>query len=686
MTDKLTTPLVFPEINVGKQYNNILLINSSVSSYQSFVDSVNETTFPIVYSFASQKKELLSLLQTNFTNISRIGLCFESTLETPSMFLDYKPLFSIDESIHYSENVEFLIYIIKNFSVKNIDFLACDTLNYSNWVNYYSILSEQTNVVVGASNDKTGNIKYGGDWIMESTSQNIELVYFTKSIEYYTFLLDNPSVFIPSGLVSPFGMAFDNSGNVYVSNLNGNTIGKYSSTGATINASYITGLNMPNGIAFDSTGNLYVANLYAGSASNNTVSKYSSTGAIINASFISGLTSPCAIAFDSLGNLYITSYTLNGTVGKYSSTGATINASFITGLNQPRGIAFDNLDNLYVVNWGSNTVGKYTSTGTTSTTINASFITGLSTPVGIAFDSAYNLYIGNYSNGMVGKYTSTGTTSTTLSANFIPGLNGVNDTFGVAVDSLGNLYVTKFSSAAIYKYIYNPLSFYITPLNVTVAGSNPTFYTQTIFSGDVIVNATWSAASFNNIFITQGYSTNIYSDTPSYWCVNLPSSGTYFPQMANTNITFGQTSGYITSTMTTKTIAYEYLCYLNNKISGNAGEAGVINSSSYTSTLNTLIDNAVKSYLQSQNGIINPSTSITKLLLQQIAVYAPERLTTVVANLSGPSGSTFGWSPNLLAINDIIYFQVVINTPTSIKDQQGATIPTRTYLIKITLT
>jgi alpha-tubulin suppressor-like RCC1 family protein len=57
-------------------------------------------------------------------------------------------------------------------------------------VNYYGILTKVTGVTVGASNDRTGNIKYGGDWVMESTNQDIELIYFTQTIEYYQFLLD----------------------------------------------------------------------------------------------------------------------------------------------------------------------------------------------------------------------------------------------------------------------------------------------------------------------------------------------------------------------------------------------------------------------------------------------------------------------------------------------------------------
>ena len=195
-------PLVYPDIkNLDKnQITNILLIDNNVENFNIFVDSVNSNTFPIVYSGISSKDELLALLQANFTFIPRIGLVFASNPDgSTKMFLDGTPLF-LDEEVNplikreeeepYSENVQFIINLIKEFSVKNIDYLACDTLCYSNWEDYYQLLTLETHVIVGASNDLTGNIKYGGDWVMESTSQDIEFIYFTKNIEYYTNLLD----------------------------------------------------------------------------------------------------------------------------------------------------------------------------------------------------------------------------------------------------------------------------------------------------------------------------------------------------------------------------------------------------------------------------------------------------------------------------------------------------------------
>ena len=194
-----------PNYNNTNECKNVLLIDNSVEDAQIFVSSANAATFPIIYSNKSTKSELLELLRSTFTTsktIERIGLVFttsSSNKEKSKIFLDNKPFFINDESSSsspYSENVDFLISLLKEFSVKNIDYLACNTLNYPNWVNYYTLLSKETDVVVGASNDETGNINYGGDWIMENTSENIELIYFTKSIEYYTYLLDAPGDFL----------------------------------------------------------------------------------------------------------------------------------------------------------------------------------------------------------------------------------------------------------------------------------------------------------------------------------------------------------------------------------------------------------------------------------------------------------------------------------------------------------
>ena len=168
--------------NDFSKITNLLLIDNAIPNYQLFVDSVNSTTYPIVYSRQTTKSEIVTLIQSKFSTIDRIGLAFEAI--SPSyVFLDNQPLFTPNENGTFSENVQFIIQLIQLLNVKNIDYLACDTLNFPSWNEYYNIIQSNTNVIVGASNNKTGNIQYGGDWIMESTGTDIELLYFSRNIE-----------------------------------------------------------------------------------------------------------------------------------------------------------------------------------------------------------------------------------------------------------------------------------------------------------------------------------------------------------------------------------------------------------------------------------------------------------------------------------------------------------------------
>jgi hypothetical protein len=142
--------------------HNILLIDINVPDYQQAVDSVNSNTLAIVYNYEDAFSDLSNILQ-NY-DISRIGIFFESK----SPFLNGS----------FFETLQSMIDLINYHTIPIIDFLACNTLNDPEWINYYS----QLPCIVGASNNYTGNIQYGGDWNMESTGENIETIYFTQEI------------------------------------------------------------------------------------------------------------------------------------------------------------------------------------------------------------------------------------------------------------------------------------------------------------------------------------------------------------------------------------------------------------------------------------------------------------------------------------------------------------------------
>ena len=190
-------PLVFNDTIDTSNMVNVLLIDSTIADKQVFYDSVNANTFPIIYDSTSKTDDLLALFRQKFpaSYIQRVSLVFHGrggNFTAP--FMNKKQLFEegdlVENQSSFTENVSFLINCIKEFHVGHIDFLACNTLQYSIWQSYYSLLTSQTAVVVGASNDSTGNMQYGGNWVMESTGQDIQQIYFTDSIDYYKYLLD----------------------------------------------------------------------------------------------------------------------------------------------------------------------------------------------------------------------------------------------------------------------------------------------------------------------------------------------------------------------------------------------------------------------------------------------------------------------------------------------------------------
>lgn len=96
-----------------------------------------------------------------------------------------------------------------------------------------------------------------------------------------------------TGTPSPYGVAFDKSGNLYVTDSSNATVTSFNSTGAARNPVFGTnGLlalgpssatSVPLGIAFDSSGNLYVADAQSG-----TVRSFNSTGTAPNSAFGAG--------------------------------------------------------------------------------------------------------------------------------------------------------------------------------------------------------------------------------------------------------------------------------------------------------------------------------------------------------------------------------------------------------------
>jgi DNA-binding beta-propeller fold protein YncE len=218
----------------------------------------------------------------------------------------------------------------------------------------------------------------------------------------------------------PWGIAADDDGNVYVTELVNNRVQKFSSTGTYLTQWGGTGtgngqFTSPIGVAVDSDGNVYVAD-----AGNDRVQKFTSTGTYLAQWGTAGtgngqFSSPHGIAVDADDNVYV-SESDNNRVQKFTSTGTFLTTwgTVGTGNGQftgPLGLAVDGAGAIYVADTYNDRIQKFTSTGTYLTQWGGTGAENgqFSTPIGVAVDGAGTVYVTDSSGSRVEAFTSTGT-------------------------------------------------------------------------------------------------------------------------------------------------------------------------------------------------------------------------------------------------------------------------------------
>jgi hypothetical protein len=167
---------------------NICFIKSSLEENYNFSSFLNSQTYPVVYNENYDRNSLKNKLLEKFTNIERITFAFHGISEKfhsnviKELFVHGLTFYSTNKE----HNVDFLQDLINTFNVKHVDFLGCNLLKSDAWKTFFESLQ---NVTVGASNDNTGNLKYGGNWVMENTMVNVKNLYFNSNLDNFTSLL-----------------------------------------------------------------------------------------------------------------------------------------------------------------------------------------------------------------------------------------------------------------------------------------------------------------------------------------------------------------------------------------------------------------------------------------------------------------------------------------------------------------
>jgi sugar lactone lactonase YvrE len=136
-----------------------------------------------------------------------------------------------------------------------------------------------------------------------------------------------------------FGLAFDGAGNLYAADAFDVTIFKFAPDGTRtvfVGPSAFTSTQLPAGLAFDASGNLFVTTL--GNRPNDAILVFTSTG--MESTFATGLNNPHGMAFDAAGNLFVaeTIRDTGGDILEFTTGGQRI--VFASGLNRPEYLTF----------------------------------------------------------------------------------------------------------------------------------------------------------------------------------------------------------------------------------------------------------------------------------------------------------------------------------------------------------
>jgi len=197
---------------------------------------------------------------------------------------------------------------------------------------------------------------------------------------------------LAGGLSQPYGVAVDNSGDIYVADSGNNRVVEITPSGTSTVVG--SGFGTPKGVAVDNSGDVFVAD-----TGNNEVVEITPSGS--GQTIGSGLLAPAGVAVDNSGDIYVAD-SGNNRVVEFTPAGDELVRG--SGLSLPSGVAVDGSGDVYVADTGNNRVVEISPSGA-ETPVG----TGLLAPFGVAVDGRSDVFVADTFDNRVVEITPLGT-------------------------------------------------------------------------------------------------------------------------------------------------------------------------------------------------------------------------------------------------------------------------------------
>jgi hypothetical protein len=333
--------------------------------------------------------------------------------------------------------------------------------------------------LTSAPNDWTIAVQYAANGADKNTNPRVALaidnsdnVWIANLSESNVEMLNNqgvPAAFSPitGNISTPTGLAVDSQGDAWVSNAGNSSVfglcpnggqcsSTYNNTGGCNNNSSC-GFNSPFWLAFDGSGNLWVVNNGTPSLTELfNVGNGPSGGGNDNTAIYtpSSVVNPEFVALDVSGNAWVADFGHNtgGTdaVETLSAHGVSLAKETGSGLSDPEDVAIDRNGNVWVGNKSVAALTEYSSSGTVLSGGSGFSGGGLSDPTVVAVDGANRIWTANGSGNSISEFSNTsGTIGTAISPATGYTSRGLNQTSWLAIDKSGNVWVSSQTPTAV---------------------------------------------------------------------------------------------------------------------------------------------------------------------------------------------------------------------------------------------